>query len=208
MPPGLDLMATVLIAVGERELRDACLGHLRGSGHCVLALQRPLAALAASNRVAWDVALLDGSMLGRDVLSVLDDGCSKPVVGIGLDDARLRRSLTLPLSAHELDSALAAALGEHEPALRLMPARRLASANGREVGLTRTEYKLLETLMQRRPDEVSLAEAIEAVWGPVPGSGTPAPLRAHMRNLRSKLTQIGLANALRSRRGRGYVLNV
>ncbi len=139
---------------------------------------------------------------------MLDDGGSKPVVGIGLDDARLRRSLTLPLSTQELDAALAAALGEREPALRLMPARRLAIANGREVGLTRTEYKLLETLMQRRPNEVSLAEAIEAVWGPVPGSGTPAPLRAHMRNLRAKLTQIGLANALRSHRGRGYVLAI
>lgn len=203
-------MATILFAVGERGLHDACLGHLRGAGHCVVALERPLAALDASSRVAWDVALLDDSALGRDVLSVLEGagGDAKPKLGIGFADARLRRSLTLPLVASALDGALAAALGEMEPPLRLMPARRLAIANGREVGLTRTEYKLLDTLMQRRPNEVSLAEAIEAVWGPVPGSGTPAPLRAHMRNLRLKLAQIGLANALRSRRGRGYVLNL
>ncbi len=92
--------------------------------------------------------------------------------------------------------------------LVLRSERRVAQANGREVTLTRIEFRLLETLLASRPREVSVAAAMEAIWGASDGRGTPAPLRNHVRNLRLKLGQIGLQNTLRSRRGRGYLLAV
>jgi hypothetical protein len=47
---------------------------------------------------------------------------------------------------------------------------------------------------------------MEALWGAGDWSRHLALLRAHMRNLRLKLAQLGLANAVRSRRGKGYAL--
>ena len=88
-------------------------------------------------------------------------------------------------------------------ALVLRPERRLAQANGREVALTRTESRSLESLLAQTPNEASAAEAIEAVWGGSGGNGTPAPLRSHVRNLRLKLRQLGLPDSARSRSGRG-----
>ena len=72
--------------------------------------------------------------------------------------------------------------------------------------LTRTELRLLEVLMQARPREVSVPDALRAVWGFTEGRATAELVRAHVRNLRLKLGQIGLGDAVRSRRGRGYAL--
>jgi DNA-binding response OmpR family regulator len=47
---------------------------------------------------------------------------------------------------------------------------------------------------------------MEALWGAGDWSRNLSLLRAHMRNLRLKLAQVGLANAVRSRRGKGYAL--
>jgi DNA-binding response OmpR family regulator len=82
----------------------------------------------------------------------------------------------------------------------------VARANGREVALSRTEYQLLDALLTRRGDVVTLDEAMESFWGAGDWSRNLSLLRAHMRNLRLKLAQVGLPNAVRSRRGKGYAL--
>ena len=88
--------------------------------------------------------------------------------------------------------------------MQLDAAHRTAFANGREVALTRTEYRLLAYLLQHRPKEVPLPELLDAVWGFTEGRGASVLVQAHVRNLRLKLARIGLADAVRSRRGRGY----
>ncbi len=90
--------------------------------------------------------------------------------------------------------------------LTLEPGLRVARANKREVGLSRTEYQLLDALLSRRGGVVSLDEAMESLWGAGDWSRNLSLLRAHMRNLRLKLAQVGLVNAVQSRRGKGYAL--
>jgi DNA-binding response OmpR family regulator len=93
-----------------------------------------------------------------------------------------------------------------DPSLSLEPSRRVARANGREVALTRSEYQLLDALMSRRGSVVMLEEAMETLWGAGDWSRNLTLLRAHMRYLRLKLAQVGMPNAIRSRRGKGYAL--
>jgi hypothetical protein len=181
---------------------------LEAAACTVVRVRRALALLTEARRTSWDAVVIDDSPLGRDVLVVLPGvgDAEAPVVGVGLEDLRLSRRLPLPLDPDAVAQAVEALTRRDVEALVLRPERRVAQANGREVALTRIEFRLLETLLSRRPREVSIAEAMQAIWGASGGSGTPAPLRSHVRNLRQKLGQIGLADSVRSRRGRGYAL--
>lgn len=179
-------------------------------GHAVVAMRRPLAVLAAARRTAWDLVVVDDSVLGRDVLVVLPgvEGGEAPIIGIGLEDLRLSQSLALPLDLQAFSRAVDTVTARRVEPLVLRSDRRVAQANGREVVLTRIEFRLLEALMASRPREVSVEGAMEAIWGASADREMPASLRSHVRNLRTKLGQIGLANSLRSRRGRGYSLSL
>ena len=202
-------LPSILLAVGDEVLAAVLRRHLDVDGHVVADVRRPLAVLGKARSMAWDLVVIDDSELGRDMLVVLPGiEVQTPVIGVGFEDLRLSRSLELPVDPQSLTRAVEALTGRSAEALVLRRERRVAQANGREVTLTRSEFRLLETLLSTRPREVSVAQAMEAVWGASSGSGTPAPLRSHVRNLRLKLSQIGLPDAVRSRRGRGYVLAV
>jgi DNA-binding response OmpR family regulator len=206
-------MATILLAIGSSSLRDACQAQLEAAGHAPVLLDRPLASLDLSQRVVWDVACLDDTDLGRAALRVLTQATVAPVIGLGLEDGALSMSIALPLVARDLLGAIDKATAPEGKVwqvgtLKLDPARRLASVEGREITLTRTEFRLLEVLFERQPSDVSLAEVLMAVWGFTEGRSTSELVRTHIRNLRAKLVQIGLVDAVRSRRGRGYALVV
>ncbi len=208
-------MATVLLAIGDGALRAACLAQLEAAGHAPLLLDRPLALLTLAPKLGWDVVCLDASRLGRETLKTLsDDGLARgPIVGIGLETEGLQASIALPLAAERLLSTLAGLLAPTEverpsASLRLDADRRMALANDVEVALTRTEFRLLTLLLGEQPRDVSLPEVLRGVWGFTEGRGTSELVRAHVRNLRTKLAQIGLPDAVRSRRGRGYALTV
>jgi hypothetical protein len=206
-------VATILLAIGDSALRSACIAQLEAAGHAPVLLDRPLAALTLTRRVAWDAACVDGSRLGRATLGLLPATSPSPVVGLGVDDRALQSSIVLPLEAERLLSTLELVMSGGEAALqagalRLDRSRRLALSSGREVALTRTEFRLLEVLFERQPGEVGLLEVLSSVWGYTEGRGTSELVRAHVRNLRAKLAEIGLPDAVRSRRGRGYALAV
>jgi DNA-binding response OmpR family regulator len=206
-------LATVLLALGDSSLQQACLAQLEAAGHAPVLLPRPLAALTLARRVSWDAACVDGSETGRAALRLLPASSAAPVLGLGVEDAALRASIELPVAAERLLSALEEMLagadaGLRAGALRLDRGRRLALSAGREVALTRTEFRLLEVLFERQPGEVSLIDVLSSVWGYTEGRGTSELVRAHVRNLRAKLAEIGLPDAVRSRRGRGYALAV
>jgi hypothetical protein len=95
-----------------------------------------------------------------------------------------------------------------EAPLILDASRRAAVAHGREIALTRIEFRLLEILYQRRSYDVPLEQLLDFVWGTSEGLGTAELVRSHVRNLRQKLSYIGLPDAIRSHRGRGYALEV
>jgi two-component system response regulator MprA len=203
-------MPTVLLAVDDRTLLSPCRRLLEQRGYLTIPAGRALAVLSLASLVRWDVAVLDSSDVGRGALEALSLLPQAPLIGIGIQDARLARSLPLPLVAESLLASLDAITrtegAPERSGLRLDPLKRIASFGGREVSLTRTEFRLLQLLYERRPAEVSLSEILLSVWGSTEGLGTSDMVRSHLRNLRRKLQSLELDDALRSRRGRGYAL--
>jgi DNA-binding response OmpR family regulator len=198
-------MATVVLALGDRALRALCEAELSRAGHSTVIISRALAVLQVSQMLAPQLVLIDDTALGRDTLRA---AAGLRLAGVGLDDDAMKGWLPLPLSGWQvvdLVERLAGAAPNYG-VLALDPARRVARANGREVDLTRTEFRLLEALYGHRGRELTQDEALEAAWGIGEWSGNLSVLRAHVRNLRLKLAQVGLPNAVRSVRGRGYAL--
>jgi DNA-binding response OmpR family regulator len=201
-------MATVILALGDRTLREFCAEALRHAGHAVVEITRPLALLDLETRLRADAVLVDASALGRDALRAGAIDFAGRLIGVGIAGRAFASSLTLPLEARQLvDAVRSLAVAPAEASMLTLEAgRRVARANGREVALTRTEAQLLDALLSRRGGVVTLDEAMESLWGAGDWTRNLSLLRAHMRNLRLKLAQVGLANAVRSRRGRGYAL--
>jgi DNA-binding response OmpR family regulator len=75
----------------------------------------------------------------------------------------------------------------------------------RTTSLTRTEYALLETLMQRAGAVVPREVLIEEGWG-MESDASGANLYVFIRSLRSKITQPGESELLHTIRGVGYSL--
>jgi DNA-binding CsgD family transcriptional regulator len=152
---------------------------------------------------------LDDGPLGRGALEAISIVSGEKLVGLGFEDRRLSATLALPVSEADVASVFEGLFFGPDrggPELRLDPARRLAFANGRQVLLTRTEFRLLQLLNDSRPADVPFADVLKSVWGYAEGEATTELVRSHLRNLRRKLRGIGLQDALHSRRGRGYVL--
>jgi DNA-binding response OmpR family regulator len=201
-------MATVVLALGDSAVRRLCEAELCRAGHTAVVVTRALEVLQLSRRLTPDIVLVDGTRLGRDVLTA---AAGHVAGGLGLQDPALKASLALPVTGRQvvdLVERLAGPIVANGAALRLDAGRRVISANGREIGLTPTEYRLLEAAYGCRGRELTLEQALEVAWGPGEWSGNVGVLRAHVRNLRMKLAQVGLPNAVRSLRGKGYALVV
>ena len=134
----------------------------------------------------------------RDRVNLLD---------IGADDYMVK-----PVDLDELSARLRAVMrrvgtnppqeGEELGALKLFPARRAASWQGRPVELTNKEYWLLETLVRRRHQVLTRAQLEEALygWGEEIGSNA---VEVHIHFLRRKFT----AGLIQTIRGVGYQLS-
>jgi hypothetical protein len=191
---------------------------MRNAGHAVVEIERPLDIVSACRVVHWDSVCIDESQLGRDTLVVLQGlGIHCRVLLLGeLARADVTR-IALPLDPEELIAALAdqrrleiaaPALGESD--IRLDRARRVAGGPLGEALLTRTETRLLELLLGRRPGVVPIDEILREVWGYTSDKADTdlEIVRTHVRNLRRKLEPIGFVDAVQSQRGRGYRLVV
>jgi len=89
--------------------------------------------------------------------------------------------------------------------LSLDPATRQVSRAGAAVLLTRTEYNLLERLMDRAGKVVSRRSLIEAVWG-FEREIEENTLDAFVRLLRSKIDIEGQSKLIHTVRGVGYMI--
>jgi two-component system, OmpR family, phosphate regulon response regulator PhoB len=76
-----------------------------------------------------------------------------------------------------------------------------AEVDGRDLGLTPTEFRLLETLMERRGRVQSRRQLLEAAWG-VTASITTRTVDMHVQRLRSKAGEA--ADWIETVRGFGY----
>ena len=171
---------------------------------------------------AWSVVILDlmiPSLDGATVLRRLRQESSVPLLVLtasrGLDQrvGRLEDGaddyLTKPFELPELVARLralirrAAGAADRRQAfgdLEIDLYARTASLAGTVLGLTSTEYRLLEHLVRHRGKAVStqrLAEILSPTGEPI----TSSTVRAHVRNLRAKLGM----RWIHTRRGFGYL---
>lgn len=131
-------------------------------------------------------------------------------LGLGADDY-----ITKPFSLRVLTAHVRAVLKRHAPVVEQKPLRvgsievdayhMSVRANARPVSLTPAEFKLLHHLAQTPGRAVSRAELLGAS---MPESDAlERAVDSHLKNLRQKLADVGVENAIETVWGFGYRLN-
>jgi DNA-binding response OmpR family regulator len=220
---------------------DSALGHfleqgLKLDGHDVTVAADGEAALVSVAKLRPELMILDlglPRMDGIDVLTEMQEhfrstsvlvltgraGMEERVkcLQLGADDVVLK-----PFSFHELRARLNALSRRRsqfeDPVLRFgdlemdRTEHRVTQA-GREVGLTATEFSLLESLLRRRGERVcSRDELLREVWRMPGGTGKGGMgtniVEVYINYLRKKLgpARAGRQSVIRTVRGEGYLL--
>ena len=176
-----------------------------------------------------DLILLDIGLPGRDGFSLcaaLRKAIPVPIIFVtsrdaGVDEVRalslggddyITKPYSVPVLLARIKAVLRRSIGEPEPAdvleaggLRLSLTKGVVSANGKTAELTRNEIQILACLIARMGQIVSRADLIDALWDNQIYIDDNT-LSVNMTRLRGKLTEIGLPDAIKTRRGMGYQL--
>ena len=225
----------ILLVDDEQPVRESLRRSLRFNGYDVLTASDGLEAVEAVRSENPELLILDVMMPNMDGLEVCRtlrsegwdrpilvltarDGVSDRVAGLdaGADDylpkpfaleellARVR-SLVRRASA---DSIAAEAPVESKLSfedLELDADTREVSRGGRSISLTRTEFSLLQLLMENPRKVLSRSKILEEVWGyDFPTSGNA--LEVYIGYLRKKTEGDGDSRLIHTVRGVGYVL--
>ena len=225
----------ILVVDDEQPVRESLRRSLRFNGYDVLTASHGLEAVEAVRSENPELLILDVMMPNMDGLEVCRtlrsegwdrpilvltarDGVSDRVAGLdaGADDylpkpfaleellARVR-SLVRRASA---DSIAAEAPVESKLSfedLELDADTREVSRGGRSISLTRTEFSLLQLLMENPRKVLSRSKILEEVWGyDFPTSGNA--LEVYIGYLRKKTEGDGDSRLIHTVRGVGYVL--
>ena len=176
-----------------------------------------------------DLILLDIGLPGRDGFSLcaaLRQAIPVPIIFVtsrdaGVDEVRalslggddyITKPYSVPVLLARIKAVLRRSSGEPEPAdileaggLRLSLTKGVVSANGKTAELTRNEIQILACLIARMGQIVSRADLIDALWDNQIYIDDNT-LSVNMTRLRGKLAEIGLPDAIKTRRGMGYQL--
>jgi len=129
--------------------------------------------------------------VGVDDFVASDDAWAELIV-------RLRRQLRRV-------SPLATPMTMGPDGMQLDAAHRTVSANGRTVTLTTREFDVFRCLTESGATTLSREEILRRVWGNAKNHpSSPGIVGVYVLYLRRKLTKLGLAQALRTAKGRGY----
>lgn len=224
------MSARILLVEDDTDLREAMAGALEADGHDVALAATGSAALEALADDDHEIVLLDVALgpgpdgvevcrrarrAGLDVYVMMltaRDGEADVVLAleVGADDY-----VTKPVGIAELRSRVRAALRRLAPgrengdALRhgelvLDAAARTVEVAGRPVGLTLSEFALLEALLRAGGAVRSRAELLHAVYGD-DAYRDPRGVDVHVHHVREKLERAGGDGAaLVTVRGAGY----
>jgi two-component system, OmpR family, response regulator MprA len=217
----------VLVVEDDAHVRDAVARALRYEGYDVHTATDGNDALLQVDTVAPDVVVLDVLMPGTDGLAVCrilrERGNRVPVLMLtarhevsdrvaGLD-AGADDYLVKPFALDELFARLRALLRRvsvsgGEDVLRvgdltLDPARRQAWRGARELGLTKTEFDLLELLMFNAGLVVTRDTIYERIWG-YDFETSSKSLDVYIGYLRRKTEADGESRIVHTVRGVGY----
>lgn len=221
----------VLVVEDDPDLRRALLRLLGSWGYALSAAADGSEALAISAREAIDLVLLDLGLPGFDGLTVCQqlrrrpghqpmvlmltarDGTADKVHGLelGADDYVVK-----PFDPPVLRARLQALLRRRDRplatclqwgSLSLVPGQTLLQLGTGSLELTRKEALLLETLLRAGGQSCSKGQLLDASADGRREVGEDT-IKAHMRNLRSKLTAAGAApDLIETVYGLGYRLN-
>ena len=218
----------VLVVDDEATVRQALERALRLEGFAVATAADGREALTAVAQKPPAVIVLDVMMPGLDGVSVVkrlrNDGVDTPVCMLSARDevedrvAGLQAGaddyLIKPFAIAELTARLEALLRRHGAEgtgphvageLVVDPRRHIATRNGRELGLTRREFELLQ-LFVRHPGEVLDRRRLhEEVWRYTFDPGTNVT-DVFVGYLRRKLEAEGEPRVIHTVRGVGWVL--
>ena len=218
----------LLVAEDERRMVELLRKGLEEEGHAVVCATDGMEALELTHTHSFDIIILDVMMPRMDGYEVARrlraDRIPAPIImltakdsvqdivrglDLGADDY-----LTKPFSFNELLARLRAvrrrALVPQPTCLQvddliLDPATRDVNRSGVRLPLTRTEYGLLERLMDRAGKVVPRRQLIESVWG-FNREIEDNTLDVFIRLLRTKIDPPGRKKLIHTVRGVGYML--
>ncbi len=220
-------MTDVLVVDDDPRLREVVRYALSREGYAVREASDGLAALAEVQRDEPALVVLDVLMPELDGLEVCRrlraQGCSVPVVFLSSRGEELDRILGLelggddylakPFSTRELVSRVRAVLRRQRPAAdsRLQVGRLALDAEAfrvwigeDEIGLTVTEFRLLQVMMRRPSRAWTRDELMERAY-PGRHQVSGRTLDSHVRRIRSKCREAGL-DPIETVHGLGYRL--
>lgn len=176
-----------------------------------------------------DLILLDIGLPGKDGFSLcaaLRRAFPTPVIFVtsrdtGVDEVRalslggddyITKPYSVPVLLARIRAVLRRSSDDPGPAdiaeaggLHLNLKKGVVSANGNTAELTRNELQILACLMSHAGQIVSRADLIDTLWDNQIYIDDNT-LSVNMTRLRGKLAEIGLSDAIRTRRGMGYQL--
>lgn len=225
----------ILVVDDEQPVRESLRRSLRFNGYDVLTASDGLEAVEAVRSENPELLILDVMMPNMDGLEVCRtlrgegwdrpilvltarDGVSDRVAGLdaGADDylpkpfaleellARVR-SLVRRASADSISAEAPVESKLSFEDLELDADTREVSRGGRAISLTRTEFSLLQLLMENPRKVLSRSKILEEVWGyDFPTSGNA--LEVYIGYLRKKTEGDGDSRLIHTVRGVGYVL--
>ncbi len=222
-------MQKIMIIEDEPAVREELALLLENEGYAPLAITDFTEIPEQAVREQPDLILLDIGLPGRDGFSLctaLRKTVPAPVIFVtsrdaGMDEVRalslggddyITKPYSVPVLLARIKAVLRRSGSGPEPAdlleageLRLSLTKGAASSGGKTVELSRNELQILACLMVHAGQIVSRADLIDALWDNQIYIDDNT-LSVNMTRLRGKLAQIGLPDAVRTRRGMGYQL--
>ena len=221
-------MPKIMIIEDDPAIREELALLLENEGYTTLVIKRFTDIPAQAAQEHPNLILLDIGLPGKDGFSLcaaLREAIPAPVIFVtsrdaGTDEVRALSLggddyITKPYSVPVLLARIKAVLrrsGGPEQAdlleageLRLSLTKGVVSSSGKAVELSRNELQILTCLMVHTGQIVSRADLIDALWDNQIYIDDNT-LSVNMTRLRGKLAEIGLPDAIRTRRGMGYQL--
>lgn len=222
-------MTQIMIIEDDLAIRDELAFLLENEGYQPLPVTDFDSVPVQAAQAHPDLILLDINLPGRDgfaLCTALRKAVPAPVIFVtsrdsGADEVRalslggddyITKPYSVPILLARIKAVLRRRSGGPEAAdvletggLRLSLTKGTVSANGSVAELTRNELQILSCLMEHSGQIVSRADLIDTLWDSQIYIDDNT-LSVNMTRLRGKLAEIGLPDAIKTRRGMGYQL--
>ncbi len=222
-------MLKIMIIEDDPAIREELTLLLKNEGYTPLAITEFTDIPGQAARERPDLILLDIGLPGRDGFSLcaaLRKAAPSPVIFVtsrdaGADEVRalslggddyITKPYSVPVLLARIKAVLRRGGGGSEQTdlleaggLRLSLTKGVVSSGEKAVELSRNELQILACLMVHTGQIVSRADLIDALWDNQIYIDDNT-LSVNMTRLRGKLAEIGLPDAIRTRRRMGYQL--